>query len=570
MNLTLENFEQQVDQTILKRGLDYFKKGYVTEVEDLGGGDYEATVEGSEIYTVWLHIEGNEVTEYECDCPYDWGAICKHTVAVLFYLRKSRLGMDGLAKLQVHPKQKEESETQQMEKLLKQLSHDELKAFVRERCSADKNFKHLFVAKHISSLYAESKGLYAKQLKLLVKGYIGRHGFVEYREATKLGREVYGMLEEARAVLKKGKQQQALYMAEAVVEEMTTILDCSDDSDGEIGGCISESIDLLEELAGLDLSKKLHEELFCWLMDSFEKGLLKGWDGHFDLIEVAISLMDAKQEEERVKKALAAIKPTGDSWDWNYKQAQNLTLELIRKTEGEEAYLCYMEEHIENSDFREKAISKAMDEGDYAKAEKLALEGIRKDEKEYPGLADDWRDRLLDIYGKVHNDEQVIQLARYFLVQEAGRYHPRKYYYDLLKSLIPQEEWPKFMEKLVAQMSGKSRYDIDYGGISQLYIWESQWQKLFELLKKNANLNRIAEVEPYLADAYAMELAGMYRDLILVYMEHNMGRDHYQNACRYIRRMIGLGAETMAKELIDRLRKLYPARRAMIEELSRV
>ena len=58
MDLSLSNFEQQIDGTILKRGFDYFKKGYVTEVEDLGGGDYEATVEGSEIYTVHLHIKG--------------------------------------------------------------------------------------------------------------------------------------------------------------------------------------------------------------------------------------------------------------------------------------------------------------------------------------------------------------------------------------------------------------------------------------------------------------------------------------------------------------------------------
>ena len=56
MDLSLSNFEQQIDGTILKRGFDYFKKGYVTEVEDLGGGDFEATVEGSEIYTVHLHI----------------------------------------------------------------------------------------------------------------------------------------------------------------------------------------------------------------------------------------------------------------------------------------------------------------------------------------------------------------------------------------------------------------------------------------------------------------------------------------------------------------------------------
>ena len=64
MDLSLSNFEQQIDGTILKRGFDYFKKGYVTEVEDLGGGDFEATVEGSEIYTVHSNII--YVVSYKC------------------------------------------------------------------------------------------------------------------------------------------------------------------------------------------------------------------------------------------------------------------------------------------------------------------------------------------------------------------------------------------------------------------------------------------------------------------------------------------------------------------------
>ncbi len=156
MDLSLDNFEQQIDGTILERGLDYFKKGYVTDVEDLGGGDYEATVEGSDAYTVHLHIKGDKVTEYDCDCPYDWGSVCKHIVAVLFYLRKDLLDMDSLTKVKTRPKEKKESETQQMEKILKQLTHDELRSFVRDMCVTDKNFRHLFVAKHNSNLNPES------------------------------------------------------------------------------------------------------------------------------------------------------------------------------------------------------------------------------------------------------------------------------------------------------------------------------------------------------------------------------------------------------------------------------
>ena len=130
MDLSLSNFEQQIDGTILKRGFDYFKKGYVTEVEDLGGGDFEATVEGSEIYTVHLHIKGDKVMEYDCDCPYDWGVVCKHVVAVLFYLQKDLLDLDNLTKVKASPRKKKESETLQMEQILKHLTHDELRAFV--------------------------------------------------------------------------------------------------------------------------------------------------------------------------------------------------------------------------------------------------------------------------------------------------------------------------------------------------------------------------------------------------------------------------------------------------------
>ena len=48
MEIQLDRFEEQIDEAILQRGLNYFKKGYVTDVEEIGPGDYEATVNGRE------------------------------------------------------------------------------------------------------------------------------------------------------------------------------------------------------------------------------------------------------------------------------------------------------------------------------------------------------------------------------------------------------------------------------------------------------------------------------------------------------------------------------------------
>ncbi|MGQ9847778.1 MAG: SWIM zinc finger family protein [Bacteroidales bacterium] len=57
MQIPLNQFEQYIDETILKRGLQYFKKGRVHVVEEIGHGKYEAIVEGTEDYTVQLTLK---------------------------------------------------------------------------------------------------------------------------------------------------------------------------------------------------------------------------------------------------------------------------------------------------------------------------------------------------------------------------------------------------------------------------------------------------------------------------------------------------------------------------------
>ena len=195
MTLRLSDFEQQIDPTILRRGYEYFIIGSVTDVDDLGDGEYEATVEGSDIYTVSLHIEGDEVTEYDCDCPYDWGPVCKHVVAVLFHLRKE---LQETPRKQTRSKPKKESEAAQFERLLKQLTAEELKAFINDACAQDKSLRRLFIAKHISRLYPESKELYDRQVEKLIETYADRYGFIGYHESSQLGDIIYEMVKDTR------------------------------------------------------------------------------------------------------------------------------------------------------------------------------------------------------------------------------------------------------------------------------------------------------------------------------------------------------------------------------------
>ena len=70
--------------TILQRGEDYFLKGRVRPLKKTVGG-YQAQVVGTYVYTVRLVMDGNEIVDSSCNCPYAVdGSPCKHQAAALF------------------------------------------------------------------------------------------------------------------------------------------------------------------------------------------------------------------------------------------------------------------------------------------------------------------------------------------------------------------------------------------------------------------------------------------------------------------------------------------------------
>lgn len=89
--LPFPKFENSIEKKILDRGFDYYEQEHVEDVEALGNGEFSAIVEGSEDYDVFIKLENNKVSEYNCTCPYDYGYVCKHIVAVLYYIRDAEM-----------------------------------------------------------------------------------------------------------------------------------------------------------------------------------------------------------------------------------------------------------------------------------------------------------------------------------------------------------------------------------------------------------------------------------------------------------------------------------------------
>ncbi len=96
MSITLNNFEEFVNSEVLERAKNYLDSGSVTEVEELYENDFTAVVLGTTRYNVNIRINNkSELLTHQCNCPYDFGPICKHKVALL--LKISAHKKNGIA-----------------------------------------------------------------------------------------------------------------------------------------------------------------------------------------------------------------------------------------------------------------------------------------------------------------------------------------------------------------------------------------------------------------------------------------------------------------------------------------
>jgi len=462
---------------------------------------------------------------------------------------------------------KKKTIAKQVDEVLDKLSHNDVKDYIRDYCNKDKSFRELFLARHLYLTQSLSKELFAKQIQAVVNSVSGDFGFIDYEGVQKVSDVIYELRNKADTEIEKGNCRIAMYIGWAILEEMIIILENGDDSNGELGNGFEQGLEILHAIVQKDIDKTTRKDLFDYCLMTFNKEIFKGWDWHEDILELAIELVDGVKEKQLINNALDQIQPTGNRSNYSYEKAQRMKLELIRKTESQENVQSYMMANLDISEFRKELIKSAITQQNYNYSIKLAMEGIIKDDSDKPGLANEWRMFLLKAYelqGDIHN---TIQTARYLFLNSNSS--SSEELYRKMKKYVAAEEWNVFFNQLVADKQKKASWS-DFYSVSNMYIWEEQWENLLKLLLQYTSLENIASVEKYLAKEYAQQLIGLYQARILNYTSKYIGREHYVKACGYIRRMIKLGGRKESDALIMQLRKLYPQRRALMEELGRV
>ena len=566
MQIPLSEFEEHIDTSIKNRGLSYFAAGYVKEPEEISSGKFEAVVEGTENYTVELEIKDGFIIDYACNCPYDWGPVCKHIVALIFYLKQAEFGPEDKTGVSVGFKKTKKRKTvsEQVRELLEIVSHDELKEFVYKNTVNNTKFRHIFLSSFAHHNNDESKELYKKQIKSLLEIESRSDGYIDWKASRRVADFANSLLNLAQKQASLKNYSSSLFICEAIIEEMLGAFEYSDDSSGYMSGALSSAIELLSEIAKEDLSEDIRKAILNHCFRIIKGSAYWGWDWYFDLLQLAISLVQTDDEIQWIIFYLDQVAEEGSRYA--REEAQSIKHSIIQQIEGEEKADKYLEQNMDNSRFRKKIITKALEKKDYQKASSIALDGVAYYEANGFRSVYKWYNLLLKIAQAAKDKEKIIKYARWLFVDN---YSHEQEYYQILKENVLDCDWNIFMEDIIKEISKNSHWQ-NISLIADIYIYEKMWPRLFELVKQSPDLSTIKLYEKHLAKDYTSELVELYSEAILQYLKNNMGRSYYKDACRYLRRIIKLGNREKATEVMEILRKTYPRRRALLEELDKV
>jgi len=292
--MNIKNFDSYISKTILQRGYDYYNEGNILEMYRENDNEFIFQVQGSEDYEVVVKLnENGEIQDTHCDCPYDLGPICKHEVAAYFKLFEILNGED------THEIEKRElGENPKINEVLSSLSKEDLINILIELTRNDEILKNSLIVKY-------SKGNDGKELEdckilieSIVRKYTGREGFIAYRETYRFVCEMDELLQKVRDT---EDTRLALEISFLILNEAVGAFQYADDSNGDIGSLVTETIELIEEIAidSHNLDSNLREEMFNKILEQSQCGIFDDWVDY--KIELLRSCAKFADEEAHIK-----------------------------------------------------------------------------------------------------------------------------------------------------------------------------------------------------------------------------------------------------------------------------
>lgn len=551
--MNINNFENSINKKILERGYYYYMSGKIMGVRRLGDYEYIFQIEGNDDYEVEVKIDGDgEILDSSCDCPYDYGPICKHQVAAFFELSEV-IDED-------YDEDHHLSATRPtLSHVLETLSKNELINIIMEIAKKDEVLEERLIFNYSKADYVQEVKACKELIASIVDKYSGRDGFIPYGQVHPFASELGEVLEKATH---STDPLLSLDIAFLVLKEAIEAFQYADDSGGDIGLLVNETIGFIEKVFESNNHSKhdVKRELLDKLLQKSESKSFEGWE-EFRIALLRAGVYFAENEDLRTRfKSKVESFISEDEGDRYYNESLlRILFDLINEYGTEAESEKFIKDHLRYTSFRELWIEHQMKVKNYQKVIELALEAEQQDSR-YAGLVLKWKRVRYEAYKELSLKELQQTLAMELFM--GGDFN----FYKELKELNGQAE-EVFYNDLKNQLKtggGWHRTSL----FLKLIKEENDLDELMEFVRNNPGY--IEEYAEMLADAFKDEVIQVYKQFIRLEAGRSSNRKSYRDVCRKITNYTKLAGKEKQEELVTELCSIYYKRPAFLDELGKI
>lgn len=559
------------------RGEDYYKNGAVISTIRRGNRII-AEVEGSQYdpYTVTVTLDKGGIKDTDCTCPYDFGGICKHIVAVLLTC--------------LHD-QKTIIERPEPKDLLKDLSHDDILAlltrildrhpelldWIERECEVKKSKPR----KPRSRKTTLDPAPFKKQVQHIFQ----RSEFHDpYHGLSDILHQLEEIRKQAMEFLEHDDGRNALTILLTLAKEVSENFETVYDHDGELFDFVA-SLDfpLAESILSIDMSPEDREEIKEKLetvqsfLDNYghETGLemsiitaQEGWESEdgekktketkwereYRMLFPKPNLADAKlnilARRGKHDEFLSLASQTG--------QHRRHTLKLIELNRIEEATE-YALNHLKTADDAFEVGKSLREKGEIEKAVQVGEKGLV-----LPGNKHGLGKWLGEIAGSLEKTDLALksEIASFESLASLESYqHIRE---------LAGEEWKTIRPRLIKSLQKSYDHDV----LVDVYLYDNEIDKAIKIAEKDsANYSLVEKVADAAIETHpewVIRVSNKQAESLIAKTQSK----YYAAAIRWVEKIkkatLKKAGRKAWENYVSDLRKKYPKKRAFLEMLKGV
>jgi hypothetical protein len=398
-----------------------------------------------------------------------------------------------------------------------------------------------------------------RELKKQIQDVIRRNsdrGFVPYSGCNRIAWELSRIIEIATGHVQSGNYQQGLEIYLLVLLQTIKLISHADDSSGCCGEIILYSLEEINKLCKI-LAETDDGEVFKSILKAARNKAFQGWEEWaYKLLLAAVPLVRNVKQGEKIKELFPVLGTMYD--DKDYPEKALILLGIKERLEGEEEGKRFLLDNINLPELRKILIERSIVAQEYDFAEKLCKEALEKKIEVYYHRPSNWDYFLEQIYSKTNNETSLYDIIKKILF--VGRL---EYFYKLKELLIQQGRWEQERDNLWQELAVK----IGVSNYAELLSRENELERLLEVVKQHPSL--IQYYGTKLGGVYPDEVGQLFETYILIEAKAANNRREY----RQVSQLLNLQSQSVGKdralELIDSLKKMYPQRPAMLDELEK-